>query len=253
MTAETPNVPAIRQQGTALDAARPGSGLVSKVAGEATKFLPSRTKKMHRLGDYGVDEQSYQQIMVWLDQLEHGWFSPYVRRSKHKDGLVTIGHMRPDLGAIFSEEASRRLRSRTLDHFLSLQEFRFRIDDKPVGGKGNFVDQYGQLLSVYLEDVDLPEIDLSKCPSLRELHVVNGFLEELSLVSVPKLQTLFCDYNEISTLDLSHVPKLTELHCNGNALTELDITACETLNFTLSCDPYVVIHKRSDQSVNRIP
>lgn len=244
MTAETPNLPAIRQQGTELGVSRPGGALVSKIAGEATKYLPSLTKKMHRVGDYEVDEQSYRQILIWLDQLAVCWNNFY-ERTKGEDGLVCEVHKSPER---FCGRDCVSCRQERLDRFLYLQSggIASRVDEEVIN-LDDLLDEKGHIISVNFGGLDLTEIDLSLCKEVRKICLGYGFVRKLDLSNCNKLEMLICDNNEIECLDLSRLPMLMELHCRLNNLSELDITACETSEFTLSCDPHVKVTKRRDQ------
>lgn len=97
----------------------------------------------------------------------------------------------------------------------------------------------------------LTELDLSSIPALTELWCANNQLTELDLASVPALTRLSCDNNQLTELDLSSVPGLTSLFCSDNQLTELDIRGCLQLE-SVTVDPWVVVHKRADQTIVRL-
>ena len=70
-----------------------------------------------------------------------------------------------------------------------------------------------------------------------------------SFPKLPKL-THLCWFDELpsNTIDLSSVPALMYLSCFGNRLTELDIRGCLHLK-SVTVDPWVVVHKRPDQTI----
>ena len=205
---------------------------------------------MRRLGDYEVDEQSYRQIMIWLDQLADCWNNSY-ERLKGEDGLLYEFHSTPlricgiDCVPCRQERLERFLYLQSPHHAMAtIGHDLINLDD--------MLDEEGHIVSVNFGGLDLKEIDFSLCTELRKISLGHGFVKKLDLRNCNKIEILICDNNEIEALDISRLPKLMELHCQLNNLSELDITACETSEFTLSCDPDVKVSKRPEQSLHFI-
>jgi hypothetical protein len=92
------------------------------------------------------------------------------------------------------------------------------------------------------------DLDLSAVPALTYLGCGGNQLTELDLASVPALTSLYCAHNQLTELDLAFAPALTYLECDNNQLTELDIRRCLSLR-SVTVDPWVVVHKRPEQTV----
>lgn len=226
MTNNPSNLPAIRQQGTELGVSRPGGALVSKIAGEATKYLPSLTKKMHRVSLYEVDDQSYQQLLIWLDQF------------RDAQPEFTLGDFY-DWSSQWGEGVHLELgTSSSFRDFLYGAHFDVHFSE-------------GHIVGAKLQSLDLSMLNLSHIPNLTELWCSGNQLTELDLSLVPNLTKLWCYDNDLTEIDLSHVPDLTNLSCEDNKLTEIDIRKCRTSHFYLECDGCVEVQKRPDQSVRR--
>ena len=60
--------------------------------------------------------------------------------------------------------------------------------------------------------VQLAQLDLRRCPSLRILHCSNTPLTELDLTACAELHEVYCQSTLITKLDLSNCVKLTRRH-----------------------------------------
>lgn len=94
----------------------------------------------------------------------------------------------------------------------------------------------------------LTELYLPSVPALTNLDCDHNQLSQLNLPLAPALVFLSCSNNLLSELDLSSAPHLLDLRCEGNQLSKLDIRNCLYLK-SVKVDPWVVVHKRPDQTV----
>ena len=90
------------------------------------------------------------------------------------------------------------------------------------------------LQTLYCQQIELEELDLSPMPNLTMLDCSGNQLTTIALSSVPNLKILDCGHNPLTALDLSPVPDLTELACYLSPLTTLDLSPVPNLT-TLSC------------------
>jgi len=283
------NVPALRLQGSQFAVIRPGSGLISRIAGDAYGHLPSPSEKLWRVGDYEVNEQSYRQILIWLDQIkadgqeitvedfvglqDEYWVSNY---------WVEKAYFCPNYG--FSADfILPHNRDADLDNFDFVELWLSQINLSLSPNLKEIRCDFCQLNALDLSRVPklkrlscldnlLTELDLSQVPLLTELSCGHNQIMQLDLSHVPCLETLRCDNNQISEidlsnaprikklicgenkiayLDLSHVPKLMALECRDSQIKELDIRVCVTSKFRLLCDSSVVVNHRPDRMVVR--
>jgi hypothetical protein len=203
------NLPALRPQGTQLVVVRPGSGLVSRIAGDACRHLPNQTEKLWQVGDYEVNEQSYRQIMIWLEQIR---------------------------------KAGKEI---TLSEFLYKQETKpwgtpveWIIDGKirHVQLDGYSLEQIDLSNVPYLTDLwchnnKITYIDMSKIPMLNYLKCCDNMLSAIDLSHVGKLERLICCNNKLQSLNLNFTPLLFDLICENNILREMDLSACLNLDY----------------------
>ena len=75
----------------------------------------------------------------------------------------------------------------------------------------------------------LSYLDITHCPELEQLIVLNNNLERLDVSKCPKLFNIHPAYNLLPEIDLSNNPSLTHLGINHNLLTEIDLSACPLL------------------------
>ena len=94
---------------------------------------------------------------------------------------------------------------------------------------------FTQLKTLWCNDNQIRELDLTQCPDLRNLQCDNNLLTELDVEACPYLNQLYCCNNQLTTLDVSHNPDLAVLACYGNQLTALDVTN-NTLLEQLLCE-----------------
>lgn len=288
------NLPALRPQGTQLVVVRPGSGLVSRIAGDVYRHLPGAAQRLRRVGVHELNEQSYRQVIIWLNQVKMaGWdgsldqfcdllftssqmFTNVKYTYLSSEGKITTANLENyDLDAIDLSHVphlthlwvpGNRLIELALSHVTGLtnlwcSENQLReLNLSPVP-KIKTLWCYRNLLTelnisdlpnlefLWCSENPLGELDLSQAPKLSSLRCLENQLTDLDLSHVPELTYLACDGNQLTNLDLSYVPELKYLSCSGNQLTQLDIRGCVNSNFTLSCDPHVMVHKRADQIV----
>ncbi len=256
MTVKRPNLPAIRSQGTAVEVTRPGGSLVSRVSGEAVRYLPNITKKTYRVGDYELNEQSYRQIMVWLDQIKASggdvtlegfaraqlWdpeiiFNFIVERFREKEGfdircdqlaVIRIRHAAEDAQVQLAHSKSVRISipfitapSIHINELINHGDYRYiknRYNNKSI--KPWIIDQ--DIIAVRLFSMN--EIDLSSAPKLRKVRCCDNNLEYLDISKLPDLIELDCRRNKLTKLDISMSKKLNKLDCSKNFLTNLDLS-----------------------------
>ena len=257
------NLPALRPQGAQLEVIRPGSRLVSRIAGDAYRHLPSPSEKLWRVGDYEVNEQSYRQIMIWLDQIRVAGHDMTVEQFvKNNVNLVNDFWIERIRIVDFNITILDLSNSPNLTRLICSRNHLIELD---LSGVANLValmcddNQIGELnlscvsnmKKLWCGSNHLTELDLSHVPNLTQLYCQENKLTELDLSHVSKLTELVCSSNELTELDLTRVPNLQRLTCEGNQITELDISGCKTSEFRLECDPQVAIRKRTDQTVVR--
>jgi hypothetical protein len=282
MTNETPNLPALRPQGTELDVARPASSLVSRIAGDAYRHLPSPTAKLWRVGDYEVNEQAYQQIMIWLDEIKvegrkitlegfaraQSWTPEVIvnflsKQVREKEGV----DIRADqLAMIRLREAARKAQVELASRNLVEIKLPF-ISAKVIDGNispihlSEFINHESYEKFINISDKShasnwivnnqiksvrlfgLKRVDLSNVPKLKSLYCYGN---ELELLDIPRLEYLYiidCSNNNISELDISKAPKLNELNCRKNKLMNLDLSNSQMLR-KLCCDSQVTFPQK---------
>lgn len=86
-----------------------------------------------------------------------------------------------------------------------------------------------QLETLFVDDNNLTELDLTQFPMLGDLHCNRNNISELNLQATPELVSLSCTENLIETLDVSHLVGMYTLNCGKQ---QNDIV----LNLTLNSD-----------------
>ncbi len=261
----------VRPDETQIDVARRGNRIIARIASDALKSLLILAEKRWQVGDYQVSEQTYRQIMIWVDHLNsNGWGKNIEEFSKIQDANCPFIHDEYRRGKWIVES---RITSLSLGHskFTSLN-----LSGAP--GLTYLYCRYNELTELDLASVpsltyldcsgnQLTELDLAGVPGLTYLDCMQNQLTELDLASVPGLTRLGCGINQLTELDLTSVPGLTRLdcgsnqlteldltsvlglaslHCVGNQLTALDISDCPELEEVV-CDPGVLVRKRPEQ------
>ena len=74
------------------------------------------------------------------------------------------------------------------------------------------------------ESLPLSSIDLSGCPSLKQLSLSQTSISELDLSHNPLVEGIYCAGNPVQNLDVSHNPNLTSLSFRGALLTTIDVS-----------------------------
>lgn len=259
------NLPALRPHGSQLEVVRPGSKLVSRIAGDAYQHLHSPSKKHWRIGGYEVNEEAYCRIMSWLDQIravgseitlddfvklqDDVWVSDFRIVRVVFPIEIQLSHIdllnAPDLSQLWC--AWTGLNEIDLSHLSNLDTLDCSLNELRV------LDLSGVTNLDYLDCAhnQLTELDLSHIPNLTRLSCSGNQLAELNLSHVPNLKWLECNENELTELDLEHVPALSGLECKNNRIAELDLRSCRTSEFRLWCDPNVTVLHRPDQTVTQ--
>lgn len=95
--------------------------------------------------------------------------------------------------------------------------------------------QNTELKIVSLISTDVKTLDLSQCPELNKLEVINRInasmvgLRGIDLSANTKLETLRLIKNPLYELDVSNLVELKTLECPGNRITNLDISTLKQL------------------------
>lgn len=243
-------LPALRPQGTELSVVRPGSKLVSRIAGDAYRHLPSPTEKLWRVGDYEVNEQSYRQIMLWVDQLRAAGNDIDLER------FIEIQD-RSWINKNFIEKVNFNYQE-LLNFILKFEEIDISNAPKLIELRCDFsglseldLSLVPSLIRLDCAGNKLTELDLSCVANLSELECYGNLLTDIDLSNLSNLTVLDCRKNQIEQLDLSHLPNLMMLDCRDNRLIEIDIQGCSSSQFWLDCEPYVSVRHRPDQTVVR--
>jgi len=267
------NLPAFHRQGTQLDGVRPGGRLVSRIAGDAYRQLPSVTEKLWPVGEFEVNEQAYRQIMAWLNQIRATgeeitlegfaraqlWdraiiINFLVEQFSEKEGIDisadTLAMARIKHAAETAQvELSRRTSTEVSLPFitvrqgngaattLSLKE-NIRHEDynkiKNIGNNKN-IEPWIKNNSIFsVRCFSIRNLDLSNAPNLRKLYCYGNSLSYLDISNVPYLNELECQENKLTNIDLSNVPQLTKLICWKNLLSEINLSKVPKLN-SLKC------------------
>lgn len=87
------------------------------------------------------------------------------------------------------------------------------------------VKVYGNIETLQVLFAQLTMLDVSHCPTIKELNCGLNDITELDLSSSRALTTLSCEMNLLTTLDLSTCNNLTYLNCYGNRITGEGMTA----------------------------
>lgn len=87
------------------------------------------------------------------------------------------------------------------------------------------IEHFPNLESLYCNDNQISELNLSTNTKLYELIVDSNQITELDLSANTSLERLSCSYNQISALDLSANTSLRSLSVSDNNLTSLDISS----------------------------
>ena len=82
---------------------------------------------------------------------------------------------------------------------------------------------------LYCTSNQLTALDVTGCPSLRELDCSGNELTALDVTGCPALQVLHCYSNQLTELNVTGCPALQVLYCDSNQLTELNVTKCPAL------------------------
>ncbi len=72
--------------------------------------------------------------------------------------------------------------------------------------------------SIYREDEDILEIDLTGCDKLEELFCYRNNLTSLDVSMCTNLRALVCQENNIKHLDLSKNTRLRIIYCDNDAI-----------------------------------
>lgn len=94
---------------------------------------------------------------------------------------------------------------------------------------------FTELISLFCDENELINIEISHCKNLRSLHCSYNRIEKLDISSCTKLNLLQCSNNQISKLELQGCAGLMYLYCVRNNIAELDLSACPKLE-SLYCD-----------------
>lgn len=165
----------------------------------------SKPKNLRQVGTHEICEQSYNQIVIWLEHLK------------------SIGR---EIG--LDELVSRQAKSWVLDgNIVELNVSFLGFSKLDLAG----IPSLNQL---WCDNNQLTDLDLSSVPELKVLYCNRNQLTEIQLCSVPELTELWCNDNKLTELDLASVPELTKLSCDSNQLTELDLASIPDLTI-LSC------------------
>jgi hypothetical protein len=218
------NVPAHRTPAAPLAIVRPGNHLVSRMAKDVLKSLPSLVEKRWRVGEFEVCEQSYRQIMIWLDRMKSNGITISLDDFVDLQANTLRVHVRYSFDDIYADERwivdGKIVRAYfSNDPRLIFENPRTELD----------LSSIPSLILLWCDGNQLAEIDLSNVPCLTLLQCDDNQLTELNLASVPKLTALWCQSTGLTELDLSGVPSLTLLACSGNRLTGLDLSSVPRL------------------------
>ena len=238
--------------GTHLDVARRGNRLMARIAEDALNTLPLLADKRWKVGDYEVDELTYNFIVTLIRHLTPPNYAPDVDGfSKWQDLRLQQNDINQSPPWIFCAKVMKLC--------VNDGEYLTHLD---LAGAPN-------LTGLWCDWNDLTELDLTYVPKLTELNCDSNHLTELDLTSVPNLTKLSCASNALTALDLTAVPNLTALDCNLNKLTKLDLTSAPNLTQlkcadnqlteldirnclklrVITCDHGVLVHKRPEQVV----
>jgi hypothetical protein len=203
------NLPALRPQGTQLVVVRPGNRLVSRIAGDAYRHLPSPSEKLWRVGEYEVSEQSYRQIMIWLSQ---------IRKSGNEITLAEFLCKQETMpwGASVEWIKEGEIRQIQLNGY-SLEQ----ID----------LSYVPYLTHLSCHDNKISRLDLHKVPMLKYLKCCDNMFFELDLSYVDKLQRLICTNNKLHYLNVRQNPLLFDLIFDDNIINKIEISNCYMLDY----------------------
>lgn len=96
------------------------------------------------------------------------------------------------------------------------------------------IENFTSLETLYCENQQLTDLDVSMLSNLQVLDVSNNNLESLDVNGLTNLTTLECSNNQLQSLDISDLSNLRSLYCSWNNLQSL--TTDNHPNFTsLSC------------------
>jgi Leucine-rich repeat (LRR) protein len=233
MSGSPSNLPVIRHAGSQPDVIRSTRALVSRVACEAAANLSSLNEKLYLIGDYKVDEQSYQQIMIWLEQINSTGKNIALNTLINHFEIWACGEKWVQEKKIFRA----MLRDWDMEHLnLSLVPSLTSLNCVSNRLKELDLSKVTNLTELACAGNQLTELDLSLVPSLTSLHCLSNRLKELDLSQVTNLTDLSCGENQLTKLDLWHVPSLTNLSCSGNQLTDLDLSCMLSLEQLYCCD-----------------
>ena len=97
------------------------------------------------------------------------------------------------------------------------------IDSKNISDLTG-IEDFAALVSLYVSNNALTNLDVSNNVSLENLFCNNNQLTTIDLSQNTSLKQLYCANNSLSTLPLNNNILLDNLHCYGNDLTSLDIS-----------------------------
>ena len=88
-----------------------------------------------------------------------------------------------------------------------------------------YTDSINSLESINLWGVDIINLTgIEAFTNLQSLYCDNNQLSELDISQNINLQYLYCDNNQLSELDISQNINLQSLYCDNNQLSELDLS-----------------------------
>ena len=97
------------------------------------------------------------------------------------------------------------------------------------------IEFFPELHTLYCDDNQLAQLDLSKNSKLKYLNCGKNQLTQLILPTTTyNLESLNCYSNQLTALDMSRFENLTDLYCGANPLGTLDVTSLKKLKY-LGC------------------
>lgn len=88
----------------------------------------------------------------------------------------------------------------------------------------------GNIDGISLTILEITDLDLTKCPNLREIYLSSNKLTTLDLTKNPELKRLDLTNNQVTELDLRHNPNLKIVWIDSNKIKNLKAKKFEQLN-----------------------
>ena len=218
-----------------IELVRPPSGSIKErmAVGALTiarQKLLAESFQLYTVGTYELHETDYRQLQVWGNMLGSDV-------EDLLDGLSQLFYTLGDEDYVELKIEKGHIQSLVLDFDLfTLEQFDFLeglqiktlcfLGACPTGRLRVHLSSLG---SLYCDENQITELDLSAIPQLKVLSCWGNQLTDLDLSEVPQITELACWNNQLTNLNLSVVPQLIRIYCGENQLTELDLSAVPQL------------------------